>query len=155
MRTTLCAFVFTLAAAAVPVRASAEELAPAASPSAGPPPAEIRLEAPAQSEAFALPPALARRRNLQTAGQIVLGGALALVITGVALIEVDPYAMKFGDWGFAATGVGVGAFVASAFLLGFSRPVHVRDHPWEKRRAHSLAAAPLSGGLGAAYSASF
>jgi hypothetical protein len=72
--------------------------------------------------------------RLQTAGQIVLAGAFLCAIVGIVLIEVDPYALAFGEWGFSLVGAGVGALITSSFILGFTRPVHVGDHPLERER---------------------
>lgn len=95
---------------------------------------------------------LLRQERLQTAGKAALAAALALVVAGVTLIEVDPYATAIGDWGFAAVGAGLGTFVASAFLLGFSHPVHVRDHPYQRRRD---APAATARGLAVGYARAF
>jgi hypothetical protein len=86
---------------------------------------------------------LVLQMRLQTSGKAVLAAALALIVAGVTLIEIDPYALAVGDWGFATIGVGLGAFITSAFLLGFSHPVHVRDHP--ALRKHRFGLAPIRG----------
>ena len=95
---------------------------------------------------------LVLQSRLQTAGKALLASAFILIIAGAALIEADPYAMAIGDVGFAGIGVGVGTFIASAFLLGLSRPVHVHDHPSERR--HAIFVAP-SRGLARGYVRSF
>jgi hypothetical protein len=81
---------------------------------------------------------LVLQSRLQRAGKAVLATAFAIILAGVVLIEVDPYSIAIGDWGFAAVGVGLGAFITSAFMLGLSRPVHFRDHPAERKHRFSL-----------------
>jgi len=67
--------------------------------------------------------------RLQLAGHITLGGALAVSLAGVILIEADPFALAYGDIGFGLVGAGIGALVTASCLLGFSRPVHLPTDP--------------------------
>jgi hypothetical protein len=95
---------------------------------------------------------LVLQSRLQTAGKALLASAFAFIVAGVTIIEVDPYSLAVGDWGFASVGVGVGTFIASAFLLGLSHPVHIRDHPLERRHAFFVVPAR---GLALGYARSF
>jgi hypothetical protein len=109
---------------------AADDSASAAGPPA--PAGEISLDArPSAASAPELPDLVAQAR-LQLAGHVVLAAAFAFVVVGVVLIEVDPYMLKVGDWGFGAVGVGVSALITSSFILGLTRPVHLRDHPSQR-----------------------
>jgi hypothetical protein len=99
--------------------------------------------------------ALAAHARLQTAGKLSLAAAFALIVAGVVMIEVDPYALAFGDWGFGLVGAGVGGLITSSFILGFSRPVHIDDHPLERRRLRNRNADGSAIGLIVGWSRTF
>jgi hypothetical protein len=112
------------------------EAGPAAEAGPPPPAKTISLAAvvpgPGAGAAEAGGPDNVAQARLQIAGKVVLATAFAFVIVGVVLIEVDPYALEVGDWGFGSVGVGISALITSSFILGLTRPVHVGDHPWER-----------------------
>jgi len=135
------------------------QTAPAAE--AGPPPKpsanEMPLEAavPAARVAESEGPDLVVQANVQLTGKLVLATALAAMIAGAVLIEIDPWALEIGDWGFATVGVGIGALVASSFMLGLTHPVHIGDHPLERERRRNRNADGSAVGLTLGYRRAF
>ncbi len=150
-RTSIRAILFLVVmSAGVAARAARGDEGP--SPARADRPGEIALSVPLAQEAPLAGTPLAREARLQTAGKAMLAAAIAFMLAGVVLVEVDPYSLAVGDWGFASVGVGVGSFVASAFLLGLSRPVHIHDHPAE--RTHRFGLTP-GRGLALGYARTF
>jgi len=115
-------------------------------------PKEISLSTTTHSNEDESSANLVLQSRLQRAGKIVLATAFAIIAAGVVLIEIDPYSMAIGDWGFAAVGVGLGAFITSAFMLGLSRPVHLREKT--TRGGHRFSLMP-SRGLTIGYARTF
>jgi hypothetical protein len=110
---------------------------PAKAVEAGPPSpgGEVALEAASAPDLDAKGGVnLVAQARLQIAGKVALAAAFACIIAGVVMIEIDPYALEIGDWGFAMVGAGVGGIVASSFVLGLTHPVHIDDHPLERER---------------------
>jgi hypothetical protein len=151
-----CAF---LAAGAICLAGGTVRAQTAPAAEAGPPPPakEISLEAavPEQDAREGEGPDIVAQGRLQTAGKIVLASALAFMIAGAVLIEVDPYALKVGDWGFAMIGVGISALITSSFILGLTRPVHIGDHPLERERRRNRNADGSAFGLTVGYRRTF
>lgn len=127
----------------------------AAAETGPPPPAEIDLEPSLPDSEELEGPELVAQANVQLAGKLVLATAFAAMIAGVVLIEVDPYALKIGDWGFGMVGVGVSALIASSFMLGLTHPVHVQDHPLERERRRNRNADGSAVGLTLGYRQAF
>jgi len=63
---------------------------------------------------------------MQGWGHGLLGGGVALIITGTILIEADGQG-GVGKAGFSTIGSGLGVMTIGMFLLGFSRPVHLEE----------------------------
>ncbi len=63
-----------------------------------------------------------RNKIMQTTGYSMLGTSAVLIITGAAMVEGSPYG-PVSTAGMILLGVGLGHFIVSAFLLGFSKTV--------------------------------
>jgi len=130
---------------------------PAGAVEAGPPSpgGEVSLEASDSDHDDLEGPNLVAQARLQAAGMIVLTTAFACIIAGVVLIEIDPYALEIGDWGFAIIGAGVGGLITSSFILGLTHPVHIGDHPLERDRRRNRNADGSAIGLTVGYQWAF
>jgi len=129
---------------------------PDAAVEAGPPSpgGDVALEAasaPDRDESGGLN--LVAQARLQTAGKVVLATAFACIIAGIVMVEIDPYALKIGDWGFAIIGAGVGGLITSSFILGFTHPVHIDDHPLDRMRRRNADGSAV--GLSVGYQRTF
>ncbi len=72
-----------------------------------------------------------RNRIMQTTGLSMLGTSVLLILAGAAIIEAAPWG-SLSRVGISFIGVGLGHFITSAFLLGFSRPIVVQELPAER-----------------------
>ena len=69
-----------------------------------------------------------RNRIMQVMGYAILAASVVLSFTGAALVEASPWG-PVSKAGFICVGVGLGHFITSAFLLGFSRVIIRQELP--------------------------
>jgi hypothetical protein len=69
-----------------------------------------------------------RNRLMQTMGYSLLGASAAMIITGAAMIEAAPWGPR-SRAGIIFVSTGMVHFIASAFLLGFSKTILRQELP--------------------------